>query len=221
MLRIFELGVQPSKPKAFNNAGRANLVGSVTYEKGTLMMFAVSPEDNPNLVYLFEVYQDAAAYQAHINGDYYKDYVKAEPTLLTNHKKLTLTDTQSIGEKPTQISQKNGENQPIVRLAELVIKPESAEQSRQIVIDEMQQTIAKESNVLAMYAATSREQPEKWFFVEVYTDEAAYQVHRNTSHFQKYLKETGEMIAERNVRAMKNRVLMSKGGLGFNWVENK
>ena len=39
--------------------------------------------------------------------------------------------------------------------------------------------------------------PTKLTFIEMYADEDAYQVHRDTPHFQKYFHTTKNMIAER------------------------
>lgn len=216
MLRIFELGVQPAKQQAFDTAGRDNLTRSVGNEPGTLAMYAVSPKDDANTAWLFEVYSDDKAYQAHVEGSPYKTYLSKAPGLLTDRRKFTATDTQFMGEKPNPIRVEKGESKPVMRLAELRVKPDQQDAFRRIVLDEMQQSMDKEPGVLAMYAATAKDDPSRWFFVELYQDEAAYQAHRKAPHFQHYLSSTASMVTDKKLTEMTNRVLMSKGGLRYN-----
>lgn len=75
LLRIFELGLKPGKQDEFNQAGVANLTASINSEAGTLAMYAASPQNNPDIAYLFEVYADDNAYKAHIAGIPYKTYL--------------------------------------------------------------------------------------------------------------------------------------------------
>jgi antibiotic biosynthesis monooxygenase len=95
------------------------------------------------------------------------------------------------------------------------VKPEYAARFRAVVLDEMKQSVARERGVLAMYAATDAKQPEKWYFFEIYADEAAYQAHRATPHFQNYLKQTADMVQDKNFTEITPALLQNKGGLRF------
>jgi (4S)-4-hydroxy-5-phosphonooxypentane-2,3-dione isomerase len=53
--------------------------------------------------------------------------------------------------------------------------------------------------------------PNHVFLYEVYDNEAALAAHRNTEHFKKYMATTGNMVADRNVRAMSVIAMNSKG----------
>lgn len=52
--------------------------------------------------------------------------------------------------------------------------------------------------------------PNHVFIYEVYDNEAAAQAHRTTDHFKKYAATTANMVAKREVRAMKSVALNSK-----------
>jgi quinol monooxygenase YgiN len=49
------------------------------------------------------------------------------------------------------------------------------------------------------------------FLFEVYDNEAALAAHRETPHFKKYMATTGNLVADRNVRAMSVIAMNSKG----------
>jgi len=215
ILHIVELGVAPGKQDAFDEAGRENLSQSVDREPGTLALYAVSPRGNSSLVYLVEVYAGADAYQAHISGTAYKTYATKAPKLLTDHKKLIDTAPEFLAEKPASIRVMNAERAPILRMVQVRLKPEAVQAFRGIVVDEMTQAMTKEPGVLAMYAVSLKGQAETWYFVEIYTDENAYATHRQTLHFQTYLKETASLVADKKMTEMDTRIMFSKGGLHF------
>lgn len=219
LLRIFELGIQDNQQQAFNLAGQENLTASVSTEPGVLAMYAVSPVDKQNLSYLFEIYQDRNAYEAHVASPHFKAYQAKAPSLLTEHKKLTETEAQFFAEKAAPLWVINGSDKPVMRYAEITLKNGVNEQLRQIVIDEMKAAMEKEDGVLAMYAATVKGHPEQWRFVEIYADDAAYEFHRQTPHFQHYIQATADMLQDKKLTVLTNRSLVNKGGLYFNVLD--
>lgn len=84
-----------------------------------------------------------------------------------------------------------------IRMAHLQIKPEQLEAFTAAVKEEMEAALRVEPGVLAIYAVADKNDPTKLTFIELYVDEAAYQIHRNTPHFQKYFHTTKDMIADR------------------------
>lgn len=78
----------------------------------------------------------------------------------------------------------------------------------------MRQAMAKEPGILVLYAATLKDNPSEWRFFEIYQNEQAYQKHRRTAHFKKYLADTEHMISGKNLLELKGVNLMSKGRLG-------
>ena len=215
MLRLFELGIAPGQRQAFYEAGLENLSASVGTEPGTLAMYALSADSNPDLAYLVEIYAGPEAYQAHVAGAPYKAYAAKAPALLIAHRKLIETEAVFLAEKPAAVRRVNAERTPVVRWVEVRLKPQTVEAFRRIVVDEMAQSMAKEPGVLAMYAATRAGQPEAWYFIELYADEQAYEAHRQTPHFQAYLRDTEQMVAEKAHKSLNNLILIIKGGLRF------
>lgn len=84
-----------------------------------------------------------------------------------------------------------------VRIARLDIKPGCLEAFLSAVREEMATSLRVEPGVLALYAVADRQDPTKLTFFEMYVDDAAYERHRRTPHFQKYYQTTKDMIARR------------------------
>ena len=84
-----------------------------------------------------------------------------------------------------------------VRIAQLDIKPECLEAFTASVREGMETALRVEPGVLAIYAVADRQNPARLTFFEMYVDDAAYERHRNTPHFQKYFHTTKNMIARR------------------------
>ena len=89
--------------------------------------------------------------------------------------------------------------EPIIRIFEMQIKPESVEQFKQLGEHNIRQSVNTEAGVLAMYVLTDKQDPAKFYIVEAYADEVAYQAHRNSAHFQAWLNGAKDMIVSRKV----------------------
>jgi quinol monooxygenase YgiN len=88
---------------------------------------------------------------------------------------------------------------PFVRIAELEIDSAQLEQYKAAVKEEMETSVRAEPGVLAIYAVAEKANPSKLRFFEMYADEAAYNAHRESAHFKKYLETTKDMIISRKL----------------------
>lgn len=88
---------------------------------------------------------------------------------------------------------------PFVRIAELEIDPAQLESYKAAVKEEMETSVRVEPGVLAIYAVAEKDNPSKLRFFEMYTDEAAYNAHRESAHFKKYVEITKPMIISRRL----------------------
>lgn len=212
LVRYFELTTEPSQQAEFDAVGVHNLSTSIETENGTLAMYALKHSEQPNLNYVFEIYQDEAAYQTHAQSPQFKQFVELAKTAVMGRKVME-TEPQFLAEKtePIRLTQ----HQLKVNFAEVQVKPEWNDQFKAIVLDEMQQSLAKEQGVLAMYAVTLKDQPNEWRFFEIYADENAYSAHRASEHFQHYLSATAEMVSEKKLISLQGGTLMNKGGMQF------
>jgi quinol monooxygenase YgiN len=88
---------------------------------------------------------------------------------------------------------------PVVRIAELEIDPAQLENYKAVVREEMETSIRVEPGVLALYAVAEKGNSSMLRFFEMYADEAAYNAHRESPHFRKYVEATNHMIVSRKL----------------------
>ena len=210
IFNIFELGVKEGEKNSYVAVGKNNITKSVFNDKGTLGMYLVQEKGKPNMTYMFEVYEDEKSYQKHINSEQYKEFLRQSPTILTNHKKKIQVMPEYMGDKKFVQTRNTRVNYVTVD-----VKEGFNDAFREIVLDEMKQSIKKEEGVCVIYAATAKENPDKWYFFEVYENEKAYQKHRKTAHFKKYIEQTENMIENKEFINIKGVILLNKGNLNY------
>ena len=84
-----------------------------------------------------------------------------------------------------------------IRMAHLQIKQDQLPAFTASVKEEMEAALRVEPGVIAIYAAADTNNPAQMVFFEMYADENAYQIHRDTPHFQKYFRTTKDMLTGR------------------------
>ena len=88
---------------------------------------------------------------------------------------------------------------PYVRIAELEIDPARLDAYKAAVKEEMAASVRVEPGVLAIYAVAEKDNPARLRFFEMYADETAYNSHRESAHFKKYVATTSGMIKSRKL----------------------
>jgi quinol monooxygenase YgiN len=86
------------------------------------------------------------------------------------------------------------ENEPMVRLAKLVIDASQLEAYKAALKEEVTASVRLEAGVLTLYAVFEKERPTHVTILEIYADKAAYERHIKTPHFLKYKKSTEHMV---------------------------
>ncbi|EFO0338781.1 antibiotic biosynthesis monooxygenase [Escherichia coli] len=207
VMSIFELGIRPDRDKDFAELARQTISASVAHEEGTLAMYALQRSDHPRHAFMVELYENESAYHKHLNGDPYKAFAARAPDIIDRKKKITL-EPQFLGDKHLIPNEQTINNLVIVE-----VKPEFQTAFKNIVLPEMAESLKVEKGVLAMYAATDSQTPNRWYFYEVYASEEDYQLHRQTPHFRDYLRQTTHMSARKNAIPVKPVFLRNKGGI--------
>ncbi|RVR13186.1 putative quinol monooxygenase [Sinorhizobium meliloti] len=98
--------------------------------------------------------------------------------------------------QPAMAQETNG---PVIRIAELVIDPAQMAAYSAAVKEEMEESIRVEPGVVALYAVSIKGRPNHLRFFEMYADQAAYESHRTSPHFKKYVEVTKHMIRSREL----------------------
>ena len=91
------------------------------------------------------------------------------------------------------------EQQPVVRMAHIEVKPGLRDAFIAAVTKGMRTSVQTEPGVLALYCVADKNNPNKLIFFEMYVSEEAYQVHRATPHFKKYIETTKDMSVSKSL----------------------
>jgi quinol monooxygenase YgiN len=93
IVRIAELEIYLDHLDAYKAALTEEIAASIQTEPGVLTLYAVSVKGHPEQIRLFEIYRNAASYQAHLQSPHFKKYKKQTQQMV---KSLTLLDTDPI-----------------------------------------------------------------------------------------------------------------------------
>ncbi len=206
-MNIFDIGVRSDRDKDFDDVARQTISASVDHEEGTLAMYALKRRDNPRQAFMVELYESERAYRKHLNAAPYKAFAARAPDIIARKKKITL-EPQFLGDKHIIPNERTINNLVIVE-----VKPEFQNEFKNIVLPEMAESLKLEKGVLAMYAATDSQTPNRWYFYEVYASEEDYQLHRQTPYFRDYLRQTAHMSTSKDAIPVKPVFLRNKGGI--------
>ena len=92
-VRIAEIQVDPAQREAFVSAVREEMDEAVRLEPGVLTLYAVSVKGDPAQIRIFEMYADAASYEAHLQTPHFKKYKTGTQGMV---KSLVLVETDPI-----------------------------------------------------------------------------------------------------------------------------
>ena len=93
-VRIAELEIVPAQLEKYHSAVKEEMEISVRTEPGVLAIYAVAEKDHPTRLRFFEMYADAAAYNAHIESPHFKKYVAITKDMITSRKLIDTTPIQ-------------------------------------------------------------------------------------------------------------------------------
>ena len=78
------------------------------------------------------------------------------------------------------------------------LKPGTADAFRPLIEKNAEAAVRDEADCHQFQVLTAEDDPETYFFFEVYTDAESLEKHRETPHYQKYMAAAGDMIADRS-----------------------
>jgi len=93
VVRLAKLQIDPSHLEEYKAALREEIEASVRLEPGVLALYAVSVKGQPWQIRIFEIYADAAAYEAHLQTPHFKKYKTGTQRMV---KSLVLVETDPI-----------------------------------------------------------------------------------------------------------------------------
>jgi len=90
---VVEFDLDPARFAAFDRAVRENAAASVEQEPGCQQFDVLVPHEGSNRIVLYEIYDDEAAFQAHMETAHFKKFNVAVDAWITDRKltKFSLT----------------------------------------------------------------------------------------------------------------------------------
>jgi quinol monooxygenase YgiN len=93
VVRIAKLVIDSAQLQNYMAALKEHAETAVRVEPGVLTLYAVAEKNNPTHITVFEIYADAAAYQAHLQTPHFKKYKSTTKDMV---KSLELVETTPI-----------------------------------------------------------------------------------------------------------------------------
>lgn len=80
------------------------------------------------------------------------------------------------------------------------LKPGTADAFRPLILENAAAAVREEPDCHQFDVLTAEDDPDTFYFYEVYTDAAALDRHRDTAHYQNYMARAGDMIEDRIIQ---------------------
>jgi len=192
LARWAELDIDPAQLDRFKAEAQVLSEAVLRTEPGVAVYHAVSEAQNASRIHMLEIYDDARAYQTHLQQAHFRQFQAATNKVVTGRQ---LHDGVPIrlGAKARLTTS------PLVRIAKLEIDPVRLQAYEAAVSEEIDDSIRLEPGVLTIYAVSLADRRSELRFFEIYADEAAYRQHLASPHFRKYLDTTRSMISSRQL----------------------
>jgi quinol monooxygenase YgiN len=93
VVRLAELEIDPVQLDSYKAFLREEIETSIRVEPGVLNLYAVSVKGQPTQIRLFEMYADAAAYEAHLQTPHFLKYKTGTQSMVRS---LNLIETDPV-----------------------------------------------------------------------------------------------------------------------------
>ena len=200
---LYELLSTPNNKSLLRQLGRENVLSSKS-EPGTQAIFFMSAKSKPELFYVFEFYEDEAAYKKHISSAHFKKFASASAEILASKKAISVKKRAAFSKNLTPERLKDA----YFHITNLSLKAKSDAKFEKIIKKYMQKSV--DDAAFAQFAFSQKEAPNKWILVEIYKDEASFESYRHSENYKAYAKERAGLIDEFDGFGLKNETSFSK-----------
>lgn len=209
IFKITQIKLKKEDVSGFIKEQEAELENSIPAEEGTLLFGSAHMIDDDTDNYVFELYRNSKAYEAHSMANYFDHYDQVIKQMSQSEKVYDLKP-EFITTKPKE-SLNSYANNFVMRMAKIEIEDNSYEQFSEDVKKEMSTAIAREPGVQILMAGSNIQNENEWFFVGVYSNDEAYDKHLQYPWFANYIKKSENIVKDRKVYELDRDVLASQG----------
>lgn len=88
-------------------------------------------------------------------------------------------------------------------IVSIKLKPGTAEEFKPHILANAEAAVRDEPDCHLFHVVQTQDDPDRFFFYEVYTDEAALETHRQQPHYKRFIDSAGDLVEERVIHRVK------------------
>ncbi len=204
---MYRMTVDDNQRSTFNEVGKRNMVTSLAIENGTLAMYNTRDNQGDNLI--FELYQDDAAYQKHLQSAQYHDFKEVATTAVTKSEATSLVP-QFLAEQDVSLNATT-DNNMWVNIVRFTVKDGQGYAFGQILADYLKEAMKTETEILACYIAQVKDDPNHWITFQVFQNDGTFNNYVNSDSFHRVQAQLAPLIEERKMEQLDGQVLINQG----------
>ena len=203
IFKITKLNIAENDRSEYIREAEKNMHDSIPAEEGTLLIGSGHDDAQGEDNYEVELFRNKGAEDLHFAEVIdkiatSKKVIDLKPEVITTHAQKALNSYA---------------DNFVMRLVKVEVKKGNEEAFAHSVKKEITTSIASEPGMEIMMSGTNKENPNEWYFVEVYANDQAYDNHVQTPHYEEYIVETDGMVERRDVKTLVRDVLATQGAI--------
>lgn len=209
VFKMHQLEINLDTHDQYLNASRGDMITAVAIEDGTFGMYASHQPDDLTKNYIFEVFNDEAAYQEHRKSGQYQQFHQEMDGVVVSDKETDL-EPQFMGHQDVALNISTP-NDLWVNIVNISVKKDHLGDFKRVVAKQLQNAIDGDTGILAIYAGTKKGQPSEWVIYEVFQSEENYRKHLANPDHQDYVNTTKDWVANKDVAQTIGDILVNQG----------
>lgn len=209
VFKMHQIEIAPDTYDQYLNASRGNMITAVAIEDGTFGMYASHYPEDLTKSYIFEVFNDEAAYQVHRKSAQYQQFHQEMDGVVVSDHEFDL-EPQFMGHQDVALNISTP-NDLWINIVQISVKAEHVADFKQVVAKQLQNAIDGDTGILAIYAGTKKGEPTEWVVYEVFQSEENYRKHLADPDHKDYVAKTKEWVTDKKVDQTIGDVLVNQG----------
>lgn len=212
IFKITKLNIAENDRDEYIRKAEKYMHDSIPAEEGTLVIGSAHDDAKGEDNYKIELFRNKEAEDVYIASMSAVDFEETVDSISTD-KKIVNLKPEVITTHAQKALNSYADNF-VMRLVTVEVKEKDAEKFSHSVKKKMTTSIASEPGMEIMMSGTNKDDPNEWYFVEVYANDEAYDSHVQIPHYKEYIEETdGMVIIRRDVKTLVRDVLATQGAI--------
>lgn len=211
IFKIARLTIAKDDRDEYIRQAENNMHASIPAEEGTLLIGSGHDDAKGEDNYEIELFRNKGAEDLHIAASHADDFAEIVDNISSDKKVINLKP--EVITTHAQKALNSYADNFVMRLVKVEVKAGKEEEYAHSVKKEMTTSIASEPGMEIMMSGTNKDNPNEWYFVEVYANDKAYDYHVQTPHYKEYIEETDSIVERRDVKDLVRDTLATQGAI--------